>query len=212
MRTCLAALMLILLSAVPCCAEGDAGFWNTMKPDTRMYYIAGWTDGLRNACGRNREGLCRLLDQNMDDVLHMERIVTAIYKQPAYKVLPVGLLISTAAFYLEGVLDGKKAAEYLNRTVTDMAAGSGDGKDGGEKKPKLLTPKSWPASSRTRRDFNLRASFQGRSHVRDPWTFISCNRARSSPSPEVRGAVSRNRKGGRVAWPAGFCPILAEQP
>ena len=51
MRTCLAALMLILLSAVPCCAEGDAGFWNTMKPDTRMYYIAGWTDGLRNACG-----------------------------------------------------------------------------------------------------------------------------------------------------------------
>ena len=141
MRTCLAALMLFLLSAVPCCAEGDAGFWNTMKPDTRMYYIAGWTDGLRNACGRNREGLCRLLDQNMDDVLHMERIVTAIYKQPAYKVLPVGLLISTAAFYLEGVLDGKKAAEYLNRTVTDMAAGSGDGKDGGEKKPKLLTPK-----------------------------------------------------------------------
>lgn len=141
MRTCLAALMLILLSAVPCCAEGDAGFWNTMKPDTRMYYIAGWTDGLRNTCGRNREGLCRLLDQNMDDVLHMERIVTAIYKQPAYKVLPVGLLISTAAFYLEGVLDGKKAAEYLNRTVTDMAAGSGDGKDGGEKKPKLLTPK-----------------------------------------------------------------------
>ena len=71
----------------------------------------------------------------------MERIVTAIYKQPAYKVLPVGLLISTAAFYLEGVLDGKKAAEYLNRTVTDMAAGSGGGKDGGEKKAKLLTPK-----------------------------------------------------------------------
>ena len=170
MRTCLAALMLILLSAVPCCAEGDAGFWNTMKPDTRMYYIAGWTDGLRNACGRNREGLCRLLDQNMDDVLHMERIVTAIYKQPAYKVLPVGLLISTAAFYLEGVLDGKKAAEYLNRTVTDMAAGSGDGKDGGEKKPKLLRlpegilpgAENLTSEARTRRCRPLRRPCKGR--------------------------------------------------
>jgi len=136
MRTCLAAILLVLLSALPSFAEGDAGFWKTMKPDTRMYYIAGWTDGLRNACGRNREGLCAILDQNMDDVLHMERIVTAIYKQPAYRDLPVGLLISTAAFYLEGVLDSKKAAEYLNKSVAPAADDKPAKKDGasGDKK------------------------------------------------------------------------------